>query len=232
VAKGAYLCFLDDDAKPPPAYLASIHQVIEEHRPDIFGGPVYPYYTTPKPAWFDDALEIRRHAPTTGFSDGSISGGNFVIRTPLLRELGMFSPELGMVGKKVRLGEERAILEKYRSRVPRAEQRVFYSLECFIYHHVPPAKMRVWYFIKRGYFSGKANVLIKHEHPSKVPWLLRKLMRAWFLEIPRRLRTGASGSEHPVLALQSGALLAGKIAQHIENIVGLLGTETAALIRT
>ena len=46
VAIGSYLCFLDDDAKPSPAYLASIHQVIEEHRPDIFGGPVYPYYTS------------------------------------------------------------------------------------------------------------------------------------------------------------------------------------------
>ena len=129
----------------------------------------------------------------------------------------MFSPKLGMVGKRVRLGEERAILERYRSLVPRAEQRVFYSLECFIYHHVPPAKMRVWYFIKRGYFSGKATVVIKHEHPRNIPPLLRKLLRAWFLEIPHRLRTGTSGSEHPVLALQRGALLAGKIAQHLRE---------------
>ena len=91
--------------------------------------------------------------------------------------------------------------------------------------------MRVWYFVKRGYFSGKSTVVIKREHPRNVPRLFLKLLKAWFQEVPRRLRTGGSGSEHPVLALQWGALLAGKIAQHIENVVGHLGTETVELIK-
>lgn len=216
-ARGEYLCYLDDDAKAGPDYVRNLHAVIDKHRPDIFGGPVYPYYTTRKPAWFQDSFEIRRHADSSGFAQCSISGGNFVIRATLLRELGMFSPELGMVGSKVRLGEERAVLEMYRRGRAKSDQRVYYSLECFILHHVPPQKMKARYFLKRGFQAGRANVMAKKEPLRNVPHLVRKFGRTFFLETVLRKPPRNGKQESLVMGLQRSALMLGKLTKHAEN---------------
>ena len=111
-AAGAYLLYLDDDAVAPPDYLLKIYRIITDLQPDICGGPVYPYYTSPKPFWFKDAYEIRRHAEETGFSTTcSISGSNFVIKKELLNRLGMFDTSFGMRGEELGLLEERKVLE-------------------------------------------------------------------------------------------------------------------------
>lgn len=213
-ARGTYLCFLDDDGKAGAEYLENLHRVIREHRPDIFGGPVYPYYTSPKPAWFRDEFEIRKHAQRSGFCNCAISGGNFVIRKALLYELGMFSPDLGMVGNRVRLGEERAVLERYRGTREADCQRVYYCLECYILHHVPAHKMTRWYLLKRGFQAGRANVVAKNERFH--PWLLRKFARTLVFDAIGRSFSRKREEADVVFALQRTALLAGKLEKHIE----------------
>ncbi len=217
-ARGEYLCYLDDDGKPGVGYLDSLHASLAQQAPDIMGGPIYPYYTSPKPAWFPEAIEIRKHAEQSGYSAGSISGGNFVIRARLLSELGMFSPDLGMVGGKVRLGEERAVLEEYRARTPSGRQRVYYSMDCFIYHHVPAEKMRVSYLLKRAYFSGRASVRVKKERPRSLPRLGIKLVRT-LVSLPVLYLASRGGSQELAMAAHRAAVLAGKVSQHAQNLV-------------
>jgi glycosyltransferase involved in cell wall biosynthesis len=157
-AKAPCLVYLDDDAMAPPEYLVNIARVIKEHAPDILGGPVYPYYTTPKPRWFKDEYEIRKYAAKSGFSAAAaVSGGNFIIRKKLLEKIGGFDVNLGMIGNKLGLGEERKVLEQYRASTPPAGQRVYYALECYVTHHVPPEKMRLTYIMKRAYIAGKRS---------------------------------------------------------------------------
>ncbi|HQH27779.1 MAG TPA: glycosyltransferase, partial [Oligoflexia bacterium] len=89
-ARGQYLAYIDDDAALPPHYVGTLISLLKEHEPDFAGGPVYPYYTTEKPAWFHDDFEVRKQAEETGWAPGaSISGGNFIIRRELLGELGL-----------------------------------------------------------------------------------------------------------------------------------------------
>lgn len=217
-AQGAYLCYLDDDGKPSEKYLAWVHFMLNKHKPDIAGGPVYPYYTTPKPKWFRDEFEIRKHSQSSVMSKKcSISGGNFIIRAILLSELGMFSPEYGMVGNKTRLGDEKALLIRYRSTVPVKEQRVYYSLECFIYHHVPQYKMNVFYFLKRGFFSGVSLVQIKKKTMRDVPGFAGEAVKILFTDFIPMLLTGARTNDHPVLALQRMALNFGKIIEAVRR---------------
>jgi glucosyl-dolichyl phosphate glucuronosyltransferase len=157
-AKAPYLVYLDDDAMAPPEYLTHVSRIIKEHAPDILGGPVYPYYTTPKPRWFKDEYEIRKYADKSGFSpSAAVSGGNFTIKKTLLEKLGGFDVNLGMIGNKVGLGEERKVLEQYRAATPPPEQKVYYALECYVTHHVPPQKMRLTYIMKRAYIAGKRS---------------------------------------------------------------------------
>lgn len=160
---GTYVGYLDDDALPGPEYLQNLMAVLVRHSPDIAGGPVLPFYTSPKPFWFQDELEVRQHARGTGFFDCPVSGGNFIIRRELLLKLGMFSTDYGMLGGQLRLGEERNLIERYRAANAPTDRKIYYSQNCFIYHHVPSEKMRIGYFVRRAFESGRLKVALARE---------------------------------------------------------------------
>lgn len=152
-----YLIYLDDDTIIPVEYLSNVVSVIMRFSPDIMGGPIYPFYTSNKPFWFRDRYELRKNAEQSGFSDKcSISGGNFIVRKSVLVELGMFDPSYGMIGNRLRLSEERKVLEEYRSVTPASEQKVYYALQCSVKHHVPKEKMRITYLLKRSFLAGRS----------------------------------------------------------------------------
>jgi glycosyltransferase involved in cell wall biosynthesis len=168
-AKGQYLAYIDDDAKLSSSYLLSVKKTINENQPDILGGPVYPYYSSPKPRWFKDKFEIRKHEETSGFSTiCRVSGGNFIIKREILFSLGMFDPEFGIVGNTLKLGEEAKVLDDYRRMTPKDKHRVYYDLDCFIEHYVPEFKMRAGYVLRRHYLSGKTAMILTPRSTSKV----------------------------------------------------------------
>lgn len=162
-ARGKYIGYLDDDAVPGEDYINSLFNIIESHAPDILGGPVFPFYTSRKPFWFQDQLEVRQHSTESGFIDCPVSGGNFVIRRALLLTLGLFSCDYGMRGGQLRLGEERHLIERYRSTTSPEDRKIYYSQECFVYHHVPVEKMRIGYFVRRAFESGRMKAQLKNE---------------------------------------------------------------------
>ena len=53
-ARGRYVAYTDDDCELPEEWLTIALQIIENVEPDIFGGPYYPYYLSPKADWFKD----------------------------------------------------------------------------------------------------------------------------------------------------------------------------------
>ncbi len=166
-ANSEYLAYLDNDVIAPPEYVSNVLKVIEQHSPDIMGGPIYPYYVSKKPNWFKDEYEIRKHAEESGFSlTCRISGGNYIIRKDALKQLGMFDVNLGMVGEQVKLGEERDILEKYRRTKDTKDQKTYFALDCCVKHYVPPKKMTLRYFVTRYYQSGRSAARLKRKNPS------------------------------------------------------------------
>jgi len=155
VANGELLVYLDDDAMVPPDYIHQVLSVWDQFAPDIMGGPVYPYYTDEKPGWFRDSYETKCYEKNSGFSKTCrITGANFIIRKDILKNVGLFDKNLGMKGDTLGLGEEAKVLDTYRLQTPVAEQKVFYSLEVFVYHHVPKNKMCISYFLNRKYSGG------------------------------------------------------------------------------
>lgn len=162
LARSEYLLYMDDDAIAPSEYFEQILPLLETHKPDILGGPIYPYYLVPKPRWFRDEWEIRRYAKRSGFATtGGISGSNYVIRRDLLKQLGMFDPSLGMRGNELGLGEDRKVLETYRNTVPLEKQRVYYALECPMLHLTPAAKLHPGYIARRHFAAGRLAVTLK-----------------------------------------------------------------------
>jgi glycosyltransferase involved in cell wall biosynthesis len=179
-ARGAWVAYIDDDALPPPEHLARACQLIAEHDPDVLAGPVYPYYTSPKPRWFKDKYETKRFAETSGFSDTCrITGANFMIKKDVLLRLGQFDPAYGMQARRYVIGDERKVLELYRARTPRERQKVYYALECYVHHHVAARKMTLRAMLGRHYAGGRAMVRIFRDVKGIHPQGRRVLRQAW-----------------------------------------------------
>jgi len=188
-ARGDYLVYLDDDAKVPPEYLCNLAQCLGSYTPDLMGGPVYPYYTTARPRWFRDAYETKKFAEVSGFYPQTrLTGANFIIRKDVLGKVGYFDPARGMQGDKYVIGDERKVLDTYRHIVPENLQKIYYSLECPVFHHVDPKKLRFHYFLYRFYVSAFSNTMIRFElglpYPSpaeflkEILWLPRNFLTA------------------------------------------------------
>ncbi len=161
-ARGEYLAYLDDDVIVPSSYVSNMCAIIDKHKPDLIGAPVFPYYTDPKPGWYDDQLATLFHTGSPGFSmDCDIVGGNMAFRKQKLAELGMFDPRIGMKGTGLGFGGETQVVRKYRAVTPSMEQRVFYSPDCWVLHHVPAYKMRIAYILRRSYIQGAAIAHVK-----------------------------------------------------------------------
>jgi glucosyl-dolichyl phosphate glucuronosyltransferase len=169
-SRGDYLIYLDDDATVPPEYLSNVLSVIRNYSPDIMGGPIYPYYSSPKPRWFRDEYEIRKYEDHSGFSTKcGVSGSNYVIRRNILEKFGLFDIRFGMRYGTMGMMEERKVVELYRTRVPVDEQKVFYSLECYVLHDTPARKMKLSYMMKRSMVSAYAEfflILDVEGHPD------------------------------------------------------------------
>ncbi len=212
---GIYIAYLDDDAIPGPQYLRHVIDVLAKDAPDIAGGPIFPFYTSPKPFWFQDALEVRQHAFGTGFFDCPVSGGNFIIRRDLLLGLGMFSTEFGMLGGKLRLGEERDLIERYRATTAPTDRRIYYSQNCFVFHHVPQEKMKIAYLARRAFESGRVKTVIKRDRQAMQ--IATKARTSSPAALFRKLIFGSRGVYLPIRFIYHTAMIAGTVTAIIDE---------------
>jgi glycosyltransferase involved in cell wall biosynthesis len=161
IASKEYLLYIDDDAMLGEAFLDRAEVILRRFKPDLFGGPVLPYFDRPVPNWFDARREIRQFERFSAFSrTSSISGGNFGIHRTVLQRLGPFDPTLGMSGDAMAFGEDREMVERYRARTAVSEQRLYYAIELFIYHHTMSHKIDAQYQCRRKYANARALELI------------------------------------------------------------------------
>lgn len=219
-----YICYLDDDALPSLDYLKSVICIIKRHQPDVFGGPVFPFYSSNKPFWFQDALETRQYTKKSGFADCSISGGNFIIRAKLLQQLGGFSTEFGMLGSKLRLGEEKELLERYRAGRAPDQRRIYYAQECFIYHHVPAHKMTLSYLAYRAFHSGRMVATIKNKNSPTYIENYTKPNKKNVLGKLRLLLLGSKGIYLPLRILHFTSMAFGMTYQRLLDARRLMST--------
>jgi len=105
LATSDYISYMDD-AKANPKYIEILTQILDTHKPDICGGPYYPFYLDPKPVWFLDRYGSSSLGDEFRYltSREYLNGGNIVFRWGLMDEVGWFDPNLGMTGKKIWYG--------------------------------------------------------------------------------------------------------------------------------
>jgi len=158
-SRANFVVFLDDDARVTTSYVKNLSGVLALS-PDVFGGPIYPYYAGNKPSWFKDEYEIRKHYPTSDWipssSQSLLSSSNMGFSKDFFKELGGFDTSLGPKGEKFSLGEDGEII--VRSKYNKG--KIYYDHHLVIEHLVPDYKMNLAYQLYRAIEHGKANVFL------------------------------------------------------------------------
>jgi len=158
-ARADYLAFIDDDARAFPDWVERIVAAFAETAPPpvVVGGRILPLYEHPPPGWFDDLYETRGggDAPvflTSRWACYDVCGGNMAIEKRIALACGGFSPDLGLVGTQLRLGEDTDLV----LRIYTQYAHILYDPTLRVHHWVPSWKLHPLYYCWRGYRSGIA----------------------------------------------------------------------------
>lgn len=157
-AKGVYVAFMDDDAKADPRWLEGVVETFESGVPTpiAVGGPILPFYVSPKPAWYKDEYEVRSwgSAPRRLTPGESFSGSNMIFAREVLERLNGFDVRVGMQGERVSMGEETVLFKKIWETL---EDRAVlaYSPQLVVYHAVAKQKMSPRYHLTRWFVAGQ-----------------------------------------------------------------------------
>lgn len=154
LAQGQYVAFTDDDSRLPEDWLTKAEAIVQMHAPAAFGGPYFACYNSPKPAWFKDSYGSAKPSAQVEIGTEDLRGVNFFLRQDLLTVTGGFDAELGLVGKRLAYGEERALLQVLHERCPQA--LTYYDPNLYVYHVVRPEKMRLGWQLRRHFINGRS----------------------------------------------------------------------------
>jgi glucosyl-dolichyl phosphate glucuronosyltransferase len=157
-AIGEYVAFIDDDAKAPAEWLQVAQSVIHDQAPDVFGGPVYPFYISPKPVWYKDEYGTLSNGDQPRLLSGMnefFSGSNLFTRRCLLEELGGFDEKFGMFGDRLGYGEETAFLSQVRS--INSDAIIYYEPKLYTFHLVRPEKYALSWQLRSRFVLGRYN---------------------------------------------------------------------------
>lgn len=189
-ARGRYVAYLDDDALIPGGWLGAALAVIKNRQPAVFGGPYYPFYFSPQPAWFKNSYgSMTLGTEPRGLKAGEyLSGGNMVWQRSLLEDLGGFDPDLGVKGEVAGVGEETQLQAMLRGQDPGAE--IFYDPELYLFHLVRPGRMRLGRVLaERFEQGGHAPAALGGGVPDRsglawaVAWCRQVATLAWHLSL-------------------------------------------------
>ncbi len=176
-AMGRFVAYLDDDARAEEHWLERALNLLESPEGWLcVGGPIYPFYTSPRLVWFQDRYEVHTwgDSPRPLQPGESLSGSNMTWRKEALEQAGGFGEDLGVSGDKLSVGEETIVFRRlWRSG---NEPRFYYTPELLVYHWVAPYKMSVKYYLKRYFVTGQEAV--RQDRQPGLAWRLRTAVRS------------------------------------------------------
>jgi len=148
-ARGAYVAYLDDDARARPHWVEAILAAVAREEPDVLGGPVLPLAMEEKPAWFpleSQAWAAGRERRELGAGE-YVRGEGFAVKKSVAEALGGFRAELGMIGTTMGYGEETELQCRIRWLKPGA--RIVYCPDAVVEHLVRIEKMTLRWQLRR-----------------------------------------------------------------------------------
>lgn len=156
-----WICFIDDDEWPDPAWLAQFLETAAATGADIVSGPVEAVFETPPPAWVVDGEFFvgRRHVHNAAMHYATTS--SVMIRRSILDEMdGPFDPAFGMSG-----GEDTHLFAQLRER----GNSLVWSDRALVYESVPATRTTSAWLLRREFRRGQTlGLSLRHRNPSVV----------------------------------------------------------------
>jgi glycosyltransferase involved in cell wall biosynthesis len=204
-----YVGLLDDDEEMSPAWFEVVHRWLNRGDWDFLGGRCLPIWPAAPPAWLPEDCSGVLGIVDPGDSvrpfgrdfPGILSGGNAVVRLPLLRSLGGFSAALGpRRTHRLLSGED----EEMYLRLLEASAKGLYVPELVVHHRIHPYRLRKAYYRRWLFWNGTAKALIAARHRQPVPYFggapryvygraLRSVLR--LVAMPSRKRSATFADE-------------------------------------
>lgn len=165
-ARGAYICWTDDDVLVDPQWLAAYVDAFKRH-PDavIFGGRILPHLEAPVTPWFDELKDTwpltnllakrdfgDEETPLSLANDLMPWGANYAIRAAEQRSL-RYDPSLGVSPDQRRLGEEADVL----FRLSLNGAKGWWVPGSKVHHLIPASRQSLEYIVQ--YFRSHGETL-------------------------------------------------------------------------
>jgi GT2 family glycosyltransferase len=176
LATGDLIGRLDDDERVATDWLTTVYNVFQDESVGFISGPYKPEWGAPPPAWLPKSypavigwIEAGDRVLRYGQDyDGTMMGGNAVIRRSSVEKVGPFDPGLGRRGERLTTGED----ADYHERLIASGAHGFYIPSLVIYHYIPPARMTKRYHRRWCFFRGISLAQIDRTRPQSVAYVL------------------------------------------------------------
>jgi glycosyltransferase involved in cell wall biosynthesis len=167
-SRGRVIAFTDDDVTVDKLWLQRIMAVFDEHGAVCAGGKILPIWEAPRPEWlkenFSRVLALLDYGDNfRHMREPLLWGANIAVSSDAFRKFGLFSTRLGRVPGKLYGGEEIHFIRK----LIEARERVLYTPEAVVYHHIPTERMKKAYFRKWRFDVGEQFGLMPEDNPLK-----------------------------------------------------------------
>jgi glycosyltransferase involved in cell wall biosynthesis len=161
-AAGSWLCYIDDDAKLRPDYLARLQWVVLNFEFDCFGGMYFAWYPSGKPAWLstDFGTKIPLRDEVGYVEVPELSGGNFCIKKEALIKADLFPLGFGMRGKRIAYGEEDLLQLK----LLRLGFKLGFDPLLIVDHAVLPMKLKLSWQLMHWYAHGRDGIRVLNKY--------------------------------------------------------------------
>lgn len=160
-----YLAFLDDDAWAEPQWLEELHKVLNTlpTAPACVVGPVLLEWEGARPDWFPVRFEpfLCRYdmglVPRYLGADGYLLTTNVLFQCSSLLQLNGFRAYLGRTRGKMLGGEDNDIYQ----RLVQTGHSIFYQPTARVHHGVPKERQTRRYLLRRLFWDGASQPLLK-----------------------------------------------------------------------
>ncbi|MBN1762688.1 MAG: glycosyltransferase [Methanomicrobia archaeon] len=162
-ALGDIIAFIDDDAEADENWLANIFDSFSG-KVMVVGGSVKPVFRGKK---LDSKLNWVIDCTTTNPPPKRPIGCNMAFTKRVFEALGGFDESLGMVRRKMAVGEETDLFLRIKKRYG-PDAKIVFNPDAVVYHHVPEERTKWRYMLRRAHAEGLAKASIGKEYDLEV----------------------------------------------------------------
>jgi succinoglycan biosynthesis protein ExoM len=146
------VAFVDDDEEPAPGWLAELVACQGESDAAAVTGPAVPRFERAPPPWLAAAVALCYIRPRPGQPLAELMSGNLLVVPAALERHGIrFDERLALIG-----GEDTVLAKE----LVRAGERIVWAERAVVHEHLPAARARLSWILRRWYRTGNIEALV------------------------------------------------------------------------